>query len=309
MIYTVTLNPAIDKEYKVPHLLFDEVLRMESMQIDFGGKGFNVSRMLKALKTDSVALGFVGGHTGDVIAEGLKGLGIQTDLTRILGETRTNTSIIEKATPHHIKINERGPVVSDSEIEVFLDKVRLRAKSGDYWVMAGSLPNNVPNDIYAKIIHQLKAAGAYTILDTSGVPLRFGLDAKPFLIKPNLDELGQIFDLNIENTTILGDIVAKIHSFGLKNVLVSLGRDGAFLSDSHSQWKGHAPSITVQNPVGAGDAMVAGMVWRLQLGDSLKEAFPWSIACGTAAAKQSGTRMPSLETVRDFKAQVKIEEL
>lgn len=309
MIYTVTLNPAIDKEYKVPRLLYDEVLRMESMQIDYGGKGFNVSRMLKSLGTESIALGFVGGHTGEVIAEGLNGLGIQTDLTPILGETRTNTSIVEQASIHHIKINESGPVVSDSEVEAFIDKVGSLSKPGDYWVMAGSLPNNVPDDIYAKIIQRVKAAGSYTILDTSGVPLRFGLDAKPFLIKPNLQELGQIFDQNIDNTTGLAAVVSKLHAMGVKNVLVSLGKDGAYLSDSHCHWKGHAPAITVQNPIGAGDAMVAGMVWRLNEGDSLAEAFPWSIACGTAAANQSGTGMPSLAQVRKFKTQVEIEEL
>jgi len=175
MIYTVTLNPALDKEYQVPKLIIDEIMRMNNLRIDFGGKGFNVSRMLKSLGVESIALGFVGGHTGSIIMEGLKGLGIRVDLTLISGETRTNNSIVGAVDGHYVKINEKGPTVSTEEIDSLLEKINNLVRPGDFWVLAGSLPNQVPDDIYARIIHKVNQADAHAVLDTSGNPLKLGI--------------------------------------------------------------------------------------------------------------------------------------
>jgi len=308
MIYTVTLNPALDKEYQVPKLIIDEIMRMDHLQIDFGGKGFNVARMLKSLGVESTALGFVGGHTGDTIEEGLRGLGIRVDLTNIAGETRTNNSIVGKTDGHHVKINEKGPDVSDGEINSLLGKIRGLVRSGDYWVLAGSLPNLVPDDIYARIIQQINQAGAFAILDTSGEPLRLGILEKPFLVKPNIHELNFLLGKEISDSKELPEVVAELHAQGVPNILVSLGEEGAFLSASGEFWFGRPPEINVQNPVGAGDAMVAGLIWRLSIGDTIGAALPWSIACGTAAANQPGTGMASLAVVEEFFKQVAIEE-
>ena len=308
-IYTVTLNPALDKEYQVPVLFMDEVMRMKSMQIDFGGKGFNVSRMLKSLGADSVALGFVGGHTGKIIAEGLQGLGIRVDLTPITGETRTNTSIVADADDHYVKINEQGPDVSPGEVQTLLDKIGSLVQAGDFWVLAGSLPRGVPQDIYAKIINKVKKAGGFAVLDTSGDPLKLGIDEKPYLVKPNIYELSSLLEREITGISELPQAVGELHAQGVKNVLVSLGSEGAFLSDSRRAWQGIPPDIDVKNPVGAGDAMVAGLVCRLSEGDSVAEALPWSLACGTAAASQPGTGMPPLALVREFKEKVVVKEL
>ncbi len=308
MIYTVTLNPALDKEYQVPKLIIDEIMRMNHLRIDFGGKGFNVSRMLKSLGVESTALGFVGGHTGEVIEAGLRGLGIWVDLTIIAGETRTNNSIVGKSDGHHVKINEKGPDVSEDEINSLLDKIKGLVRSGDFWVLAGSLPNLVPDDIYARIIQQINQAGAFAILDTSGEPLRLGIQEKPFLIKPNIHELNFLLGKEVSDREYLPDVVAELHGQGVPNVLVSLGEDGAFLSASGETWFGKPPEIEIQNPVGAGDAMVAGLIWRMSIGDTIGAALPWSIACGTAAANQPGTGMPSLAVVENIYKQVVIEE-
>lgn len=308
MIYTVTLNPALDKEYQVPKLIIDEIMRMDQLQIDFGGKGFNVSRMLKSLGAESSALGFVGGHTGEIIEEGLRGLGIRVDLTSIDGETRTNTSIVGTTDGHHVKINEKGPDVSESEINSLLVKIKKLVRSGDFWVLAGSLPNHVPDDIYARIIRQINRAGAFAILDTSGDPLRLGIQEKPFLVKPNIHELNFLLGKDLNDKSDLPVVVAELHTQDVPNVLVSLGEDGAFLSTSGEFWFGKPPEISVQNPVGAGDAMVAGLIWRLSIGDTIGAALPWSIACGTAAANQPGTGMPSLAVVEEFNKQIVIEE-
>jgi len=308
MIYTVTLNPALDKEYQVQKLIIDEIMRMNNLRIDYGGKGFNVSRMLKSLGADSIALGFVGGHTGSIVMEGLRELGIRVDLTLISGETRTNNSIVGEVDGHYVKINEKGPTVSDDEVDSLLRKINDLVRPGDFWVLAGSLPNHVPDDIYARIIHQVNQADARAVLDTSGNPLRLGIQEKPFLIKPNIHELNFLLGKEICDSRHLPEVVSELHAQGVPNILVSLGEAGAFLSVSKQHWFGRPPKIDVQNPIGAGDAMVAGLVWCLSKGDTIGAALSWSIACGTAAANQPGTGMPSLEKVRSFKRQVTIEE-
>jgi 1-phosphofructokinase family hexose kinase len=309
MIYTVTLNPALDKEYKVPQIVFDDIMRMDSMRIDFGGKGFNVSRMLKSLGAESVALGFVGGHTGDVITAGLESLGIAVDLSHIQGETRTNISIVDQAEHHYVKLNESGPAVSAPEVDALLSKIDSLVKADDYWVLAGSLPTGVPDDIYARIIHKINQADAYAVLDTSGLPLQIGVAQKPFLIKPNVHELSALMGVAVQETRALPALAAELHAQGIPIVLVSLGDKGAFLSDAQGCWVGQTPKIAAQNPIGAGDAMVAGMVWRLAEGDAPQAALPWAMACGTAAASLPGTGMPSPALVKEYYEAITIEEL
>lgn len=309
MIFTVTLNPALDKEYTVPQLLFDDVMHMDHLKIDYGGKGFNVSRMLKSLKINSTALGFVGGHTGEILSAGLEGMGIRVDLTQIVGETRTNISIVDQGKTHYLKINEKGPEIANNEIFSLLDKVRKYANTGDFWVLAGSLPTNVDRDIFAQIIKIVNKVGGYVLLDSSGSTLMHGIDAKPYLIKPNHYELGQIFNTEIRGEGNLLRLIKKTHGLGARNILVSLGKDGALLSSPDGIWRAHPPIVKVQNPIGAGDAMVAGMVWRLSRGDTLFDAFPWAVACGSAAASEPGTGMPSFDLVNMLKPGVKIEEI
>jgi len=309
MIYTVTLNPALDKEYKVPQIVFDDIMRMNSMRIDFGGKGFNVSRMLKSLGAENIALGFVGGHTGDVITAGLESLGITVDLSHIQGETRTNISIVDQAEHHYVKLNESGPDVSAPEVDALLRKIDALVKADDFWVLAGSLPNGVADDIYAHIIHKINQADAHAVLDTSGLPLQIGVAQKPFLIKPNVHELSALMGVEVQEASALPALAAELHAQGIAIVLVSLGEKGAFLSDAQGCWVGQTPKIAAQNPIGAGDAMVAGMVWRLAGGDAPQAALPWAMACGTAAASLPGTGMPSPALVKEFYEAITIEEL
>src|SRR5215213_4864767 len=149
MIYTVTLNPALDRELTVPALLFDDVLRATATRVDCGGKGFNVVRMLAALRAESVALGFAGGHTGAILQEQLAVQGIATDFVWIAGETRTNVSIVTADYERQIKVNEPGPNISADEQAALRARVRERARSGDWWVLAGSLPPGVTPTFYA----------------------------------------------------------------------------------------------------------------------------------------------------------------
>ncbi|MDP2964814.1 MAG: 1-phosphofructokinase [Pelolinea sp.] len=309
MIYTVTLNPAIDKEYTVPQLVMNEVLRASSVRADYGGKGFNVSRMLAVLGGESRAVGFVGGHTGQLLQDGLISMGIATDFVWIEQESRTNISIFDDQHKQHIKLNEPGPLVAAEETRALMEKIRGLVQSGDWWVLAGSLTPGVPEDIFAQIITLVQAGGARAILDTSGQPLFLGCQAKPYLVKPNASEAEQLAGLPADTIEELTTLLPSIHKLGAQNIVVSAGKKGALLSDGKKHWLGSSPPIKEQNPTGAGDAMVGGLVFLLASGESLATALSWGIACGAAAASQPGTRMPARDVVEELLKKIKITEV
>jgi len=309
MIYTLTLNPAIDRELTVTAVEFDAVLSAIKAQVDLGGKGFNVSRLLKSMGMPSTALGFVGGRTGDRLRHGLQGLDIQTDFVSIPGETRTNISIVTERHDHYIKVNEKGPLVDEAQQRELLDKVASIARSGDWWVLAGSLPPGVPDSFYAQIIEILNKHRAITILDTTGESLRLGCEARPFLVKPNAEETQKLTGLPVDTTTQIITAAAGLRNMGAQNVVISLGKKGALLHTADGSWLVHSPRIQEKNPIGAGDSMVGGLVWGLSQGYSLKESLGWGAASGAASASMSGTEVGSRALIEELFRQVKYEEL
>lgn len=308
MIYTLTLNPAVDLEYAVQQLVINEVLRAPVVRKDFGGKGFNVSRMLSVLGEESIALGFVGGQNGKTLEEGLNSLGIPTDFIWTARETRANVSIVALKDGDYIKANEPGPTISSEEQGKLLERVSDLAVPGDWWVLAGSLPPGVPVDIYAAITHTIQEAGAQVIVDTSGDALKCSLAGKPFLMKPNAVETGSLTGLPVTTPFEIAEAAKTIHQRGVKNVVVSLGKDGAMLASSNQVLIGKSPKIQEKNPIGAGDAMVAGLVYRLSKGGGLEEALRWGLACGATAASQAGTQMGSRNLIEQNLVETKIEE-
>jgi len=305
MIYTLTLNPAIDRELSVPHIAFDDVLRTRAIREDYGGKGFNVSRLLADWDTESVALGFVGGYTGQKIESGLNALDIRTDFVRITGETRTNISIVSDTQREHIKVNEPGPTIQPEEIDALREKITALAAPGDWWVLSGSLPPGVPATLYADLIAPLKASGAHIILDASGAALKAGCAAGPFLAKPNAAEAGEL--TGIKRVQLhSADVMAAIHAMGVENVLITLGKEGALFSDREHRWFIETPSVVERNPIGAGDSSVAALGWGLARGLEWAEALRWSIGCGAAAASLNGTAVPTHAQVSALMVQVNI---
>jgi len=300
VIYTVTLNPALDKEYTVNRIEYDEVLRATTVRINYGGKGFNVSRMLHSLGGSSVALGFVGGKTGRIIQRGLSAEGIETDFTEIDGETRTNISIVNESDRHHIKVNEPGPAVSAGDITRFMDLVERKVVAGDWWVLSGSLPPGAPDGLYSHLIHKIQGRGAFALLDTSGAALKAGLEARPHLIKPNAREVSQIIHRAVTTLEDMQKALPDLYNLGAAMVVISAGRQGALIGDGKEHWFQPAQVIQEGNPIGAGDAMVAGLVWRLSKNDTPKNALAWAVACGTAQASLYGTDMPTRVQVEQF---------
>lgn len=305
MIYTLTLNPALDRELTVATIEFDTVLRARESRVDYGGKGFNVSRMLASLGGQSVAMGYAGGRTGETLQAGLTALGIETDFVWVEGETRTNVSIVSATHDHHIKVNEAGPVIPETACRALLERVAERVGAGDWWVLAGSLPPGVPATIYADLIHLIQEAGAFAVLDTSGEALRQGISAAPLLVKPNDNELSELSGLPV--TTPHEAIDAAATLTGVKLVVISMGAQGAVLVSGTHAWVATPPTIQAGNPIGAGDSMVAGLVWALSRGDALPDVLRWGVACGAATASQPGTTVGTLEQVTAFAEQVQLE--
>ena len=268
MIYTVTLNPAVDRELTVPIIEFDTVLRATDWRVDTGGKGFNVSRMLMSLETPSTALGFAAGRAGELLRDGLESLGIQTDFVWVDGETRTNVSIVE-GNGRYVKVNEPGPTIAAADQEKLLAQIWQLAQLDDWWVLAGSLPPGVPATLYADIIAILHEAGAKAILDTSGEALEYGCGARPFLAKPNDAEVSKLTGLPVQNRSQIATAAQTVQATGVRNVVISLGKDGAMLADGQQTVVAASPAIEERNPIGAGDSMVGGLVWGLSQGQTV----------------------------------------
>lgn len=309
MIYTLTLNPAVDRELTVPAVEFDTVLRAEESRVDIGGKGFNVSRQLKELGAESTAVGFLGGKSGETLHDGLFTLGIGTDFVWVTGETRTNISIVTQSDGHYIKVNEKGPLVDENHQQELIDKVDSLARAGDWWVLAGSLPPGCTDDLYARIIRVLNRHGALTLLDTTGDPLRLGCAEKPYLVKPNADEAGVLTGLPYGTKDEIARVAARIRELGAQNVVISMGKDGAMLQTGEETWLVRSPEVAERNPIGAGDSMVGGMVWALSRGKALKEAAAWGVASGAVTASLSGTEVGSREMVEKLMELVVYEKM
>lgn len=293
------MNPALDRELAVPQIIENEVLRATHSQVDFGGKGFNVSRMIAALGGESVAVGFVGGKSGEILQDGLIASGIRTEFVWLSEETRTNVSIV--ANGRYIKVNESGATISKGDFKVLISKIHSLAKAGDWWVLAGSLPPGAPVDAYAQITAVLKKKNAKVVLDTSGVPLAKGCQAGPHWIKPNETELEQIVGID---DPLIG--AQALRTMGVQNIALTLGEKGAFLITNEGVWQGHPPEIVEQNPIGAGDSFLAGLVWALSEEHLLEDAFKWGLACGAGTAEQPGTQVGVIERVTQLKEQVRV---
>jgi 1-phosphofructokinase family hexose kinase len=307
MIYTLTLNPAVDRELTVPAMEFDSVLRASESRVDFGGKGFNVSRLLKGMEEPSTAVGFLGGNAGELLKNGLQSLGIGTDFVWVAGETRTNVSIVTQTHDHYIKVNEKGPLVDADKQQELLDKIGSLAKQGDWWVLAGSMPPGVADDFYARIVNVLNKHEANAILDTTGEALRLGCAEKPYLIKPNIDEVHALTGMPVDSTTEISDAATELRKMGAQNVVISMGKAGALMQSAEETWLTHSPKIQEKNPIGAGDSMVGGLVWALTQGIALKESLGWGVASGAATASLSGTEVGSRPLIEEFFKQIRFE--
>lgn len=275
MVYTVTFNPAIDYVMFTDEMKKGRVNRSNSEEIYFGGKGINVSLVLKELGIPSKALGFVAGFTGDAIENGIREKGIETDFVHLKnGFSRINVKI---KSDDETDLNGQGPKIDDEALGELFDKLS-EIKDGDTIVLAGSIPNTLPSDIYERILGTLSDRLVKTVVDATKDLLLNVLKYKPFLIKPNNYELGEMFGVTLTTDEEIAEYAERLRKMGARNVLVSMAGDGALLLDENGNT--HRCGVckgTVKNSVGAGDSMVAGFIAGSQNGD-----FDYALKLGTA---------------------------
>lgn len=288
---------------------FNTVLRASEWRVDCGGKGFNVARMLQSLGVSSVALGFAAGKSGELLQDKLRVLGIETEFVWVEGETRTNVSIVSAESGKYVKVNEPGPTITEADLAKLAQMVGDRARAGHWWVVAGSLPPGVPLTYYGEIIAIIQSAGARVFLDTSDEALRRSCDAKPELVKPNAEEASDLTGLPVSTPEEIAAAGSAIQAMGPGRVIISMGDKGALLVDDGKAWLASTPKIVERNPIGAGDSMVAGVVWGLSQGDGMPDALCKGIACGAATAGQNGTAVGTLEKVNELLPKVRLTKI
>lgn len=276
MVYTVTFNPAIDYIVHTDHMNLGEVNRLQGEEVYFGGKGINVSNVLKELGIESKALGFVAGFTGIAIEQSLKENGIETDFVHLeKGFSRINVKI---KSSEETDLNGQGPEIPEEKVEELFRKLDS-LKDGDILILAGSIPSALPSDIYEKILAHLEGRKIKTVVDSTKDLLKKALRYQPFLVKPNNFELGELFDVTLTTTEEITEYARRLQEMGAVNVLVSMAGDGAVLLDENG--KAHTCGVcrgTVKNSVGAGDSMVAGFIAGSMDGD-----YEYALKLGTAS--------------------------
>ncbi|MCY7008596.1 1-phosphofructokinase [Fusobacterium simiae] len=282
MIYSVTLNPSIDFIVRVKDFQLGETNRAYEDNFFAGGKGIMVSKLLKNVGTDCINLGFLGGFTGAFIEQNLKKLNILFDFVTVNENTRVNVKL---KTETETEINCQGPKISDSEKEEFLDKIR-KIKSNDFVILSGSVPSNLGNDFYITIIEILNKNGVKFTLDSSGETFSKSLKYKPFLIKPNKDELKEYAKKDFKNNQEIIDYVRNNLVDKAENVIISLGGEGALYIDKNFSLFAHPLRVkeNVVNTVGAGDSVVAGFVNYVLKHNDVEKSFRFAVACGTATS-------------------------
>ena len=283
MIYTVTFNPAIDYVVRMSRDLAPGMTnRSDSEECYFGGKGINVSTILKNLGLDNTALGFVAGFTGEAIEQSVKDRGIKADFIKLPdGISRINVKIKGS---EETEVNAQGPSIPADCLDQLFERIR-QLKDGDILILAGSIPNSLPSDVYERILEIIKDKKIETVVDATKDLLKNVLKYHPFLIKPNNHELGEMFDTVISSEDDIVFYAKKLQKMGARNVLISMAGDGALLiTEKGELFRAGVPKGTVRNSVGAGDSMVAGFVAGFIQTGQYEEALKMGTAAGSATA-------------------------
>ena len=302
MIYTVTLNPSIDYIVRLDQVQVGSVNRMDSDDKFAGGKGINVSRVLKRLDIPNTATGFIGGFTGKFITDTLAEEEIETCFVQVAEDTRINVKI--KA-DQETEINGTGPNVEPAQLEE-LKAILYSLTAEDTVVFAGSSAKNLGNVIYKDLIALTRKTGAQVVCDFEGQTLIDSLDYQPLLVKPNNHELGAIFGVKLENLDEIEKYARELLAKGAQNVIISMAGDGALLVTSEGAYFAKPIKGTVKNSVGAGDSMVAGFTGEFVKSKDAVESFKWGVACGTATTFSDD--LATAEFIKETYEKVEVEK-
>lgn len=289
MIYTVSLNPSIDYHIWLPSLQVGRITGATKEIKMAGGKGINVSKVLKNLGKESVALGFIGGFTGEFIAQEMEALDISTSFIKVEGDSRINVKMKAET---ETDISGVSPEIPEAAFAQLMDQIQSLHKD-DYLVLAGSVPKSLKSDTYEIMMDVLAKKGLQIALDASGDALKSGITKKPFFIKPNHHELGELFGVTIATPMEAYQYAKRIIDQGVENVIVSLAGKGAVFVNQEGAYVAEFPESKPVNSIGAGDSVVAGFLYAKCEQMQEAEAFQFAIACGTATALSEGFCTPT----------------
>ncbi|MEX0683286.1 MAG: 1-phosphofructokinase family hexose kinase [Dehalococcoidia bacterium] len=309
MIFTITLNPAVDQTLVLPKFTAGDTLRVKSSRFDPGGKGINVSRVIRELGGESIAMGFAPGGLGRYVEHALEEIGIETDFVHTEGETRTNIAILDEARHTTTLLSAPGPVTDAASVEELRRRLRDRVHAGDWLVVAGSIPPPLTGAVYGEMIGEANERGINTVLDADAGPLVSGCAATPRIVKGNRREFEGLVRRPLDDEESTLEAIRQVHEGGVPIVLATRGRAGAVaIYDGHII-RGVAPKVRAVSAVGSGDALLAAVVLTLSSGGDMKEAMQIGIAAGTAAVLTPGTELCHRREVDILQPRVRVESI
>jgi 1-phosphofructokinase family hexose kinase len=309
VIVTLTLNPTIDQTLVLERFVAGDTLRVKASRFDPGGKGINVSRVIRELGAESVAMGFAPGGLGRYIEQTLKAQGIECDFVRTKGETRTNITILDETRHLHTILSDPGPQTDVRYVEQLLGKLRKRLRANDWLVVAGSIPPPIAPEIYGEIITMARENGVHTVLDADGAALAAGVAANPEMVKGNRRELERLLGRHLDDERSTLKAAQTLRDMTIRTAVVTRGREGAIAVCDEGAWRSVAPRVRAVSAVGSGDAFLAGVVLTLSQGGTMEEALRLGVAAGTACVLTPGTELCHRREVDLLQPRVKVRRI
>lgn len=309
MIYTLTLNPAIDRTIIVDEISKVDVTRVQKTRRDAAGKGINVSKVIDSLGGTSVCLGFIAGENGRYIKNQLAQNNIKNVFVDVEGETRENIKVLQTNSSGMIELNEKGPIITKEDKEKLFNILDSLLVKNDVLAISGSIPQGLDVSIYKEIIERYKSKGVVIVLDASGDLFTVGIEGLPHIIKPNKYELEKYLNKPLVSDRDIALEAKKLIVKGIDKVIVSLGKEGAIYVDCENSYRVVVPSLEVKSTVGAGDSFVAGLCVGLSRFDDEQELIKYAASVGSASCLTEGTYPGTIEDIENIKEKILVQEI
>ena len=309
MIITVTLNPAVDQNLELERLIPGDTNRVLDSRIDPGGKGINVSRVLRELGRESLAAGLAPGSLGRFIEHSLLEQGILCDFVHTRGQTRTNLTVVDESAHETTLLSYRGPEVDPRHMQTLEARLRRFISAGDWLVVAGSIPPPIEPEAYTRLIQLGRQLGAHTVLDADAEALAAGLSGQPDLVKLNYHEAERLLNMSLEDDTKLLEAAEEMRKAGAATAIITAGSRGAVAVSEEGAWWSWPPQTEVVSAVGAGDALLAGLLMKLEEGVGMEEALRWGTAAGAATCLTQGTQLCRRDDFTKLLPDVRVKQI
>ncbi len=311
MVVAMCANPCVDRTVTIEQFAYGGMNRIQDIREDGSGKGVNVALACAQLGMDAACIGFMATHRGETVTNRLLNGGCQVDFVPTDGSVRVNTKILDQSTGTVTELNESGNPVNTAQVRALLDTTIRWATKCDYMVLTGSLPPGCSDDFYYTVLTLVNkvAPACHVVLDAEGAKFAKGLQAKPFMIKPNRYELELLCGRELPTAEDVHEEATRLVKGGVGIALVSLGADGAYVSDARQSYYAPALPVEVRSTVGAGDSMVAGMLLGLSQGWALEEAFRFGVAAATSSVTTVGTQLINVHAFREYISKIETQRM